>query len=678
MALVLVALLWWLIRAVARQGGFRPACRRAAWELRMTRRAFAQPFRARGLHRRRIRTLTSFLADPAVPALVDHALTGAERAAGEGCRAAAAAVSADRRRVAVVLAGHSPRAAAAPWREAGGEPGDWTWSAEAAAITPGAEAPPARRTLPLVVGADRLSGATVVADWTSGPPALSLEGDARVVRSVLQSLAAQLDLLADGPAVQVARGVHPRYPGRELDRILDELESSASAEDAEPVVLVCWTPTPAQRERLAGLCASGRVRALIGGRLPGHCWTLHAEPGGRLLGPGTGIDVESAALSRAVGTAIKKYRRRGTGWWAARDVPTGPPAGPGGGDGGAGPVPPAQEPPETDPGARAGAETGAGAETVARTGAEAAAGSGTSAGPVTGAAAGAGARAAAGAGTAAGASAAGGTCATAGTGGSAGTEAGAEPSAGAGSGARTPAGAAAVAGAGHLPVPAPAAPPLPVMPAGPPPGAAGPSPAREPEAVPASGPGVSASAAPDPGAASGAGSPGPSATGAGAAPVSAGTGSAAPTPGPLRDDFAEPEADAAVPRPAPDAPGPRRGDPAAGRPVTAAATPSGAGTGAPAPAAPGPRRADVASGGPATAAGLPSGTGAGSAVPATPRPPAGDFAEPAAPSGLPGAWLEPEPEPEGGPGGGAGKGSRPASGVSAVPRTHPDRTPEHP
>ncbi|MEH6379803.1 hypothetical protein V7793_36545, partial [Streptomyces sp. KLMMK] len=56
MALVLVALLWWLIRAVARQGGFRPACRRAAWELRMTRRAFAQPFRARGLHRRRVRT----------------------------------------------------------------------------------------------------------------------------------------------------------------------------------------------------------------------------------------------------------------------------------------------------------------------------------------------------------------------------------------------------------------------------------------------------------------------------------------------------------------------------------------------------------------------------------------------------------------------------------------------
>ncbi|WP_367132428.1 MULTISPECIES: hypothetical protein [Streptomyces] len=334
MAVVLVLLLWWLLRAVARQGGVRRACRRAAWELRVTRRAFAAPFRARGLHRRRARTLTAFLADPAVPALVDHALTGAERAAGEGCRTPAAAVSADRRRVAVVVAGRSPRAAAAPWRDARDEPGDWTWSAGAAAVAAGAEAPPARRTLPLVVGVDRLSGATVVADWTCGPPAVSLEGDVRVARSVLQALAAQLDLLAGGPVVRVARGVHPRFPGRELDRILDELEAGADGSGADgsglPVVLVCWAPTPGQRERLAALCASGRVRALVGGRLPGHCWTLHAEPGGRLLAPGVGIDVESAALSRAVGSAVKRFRRRGTGWWTARDGQV-PPAGDGDG-----------------------------------------------------------------------------------------------------------------------------------------------------------------------------------------------------------------------------------------------------------------------------------------------------------------------------------------------------------
>ncbi|MFH8788124.1 hypothetical protein [Streptomyces roseoverticillatus] len=338
MAAVLVLLLWWLIRAVARQGGARRACRRVAWELRMTRRAFAAPFRARGLHRRRVRTLTSFLADPAAPALVDHALTGAEREAGEGCRVPAAAVSADRRRVAVVVAGRSPRAATTPWRDAGDEPGGWTWSADAAAVGAGAEAPPARRTLPLVVGADRLSGATVVADWMCGPPVVSLEGDVRVARSVLQALAAQLDLLADGPVVQVARGVHHRYPGRELDRILDELEAAApdasvDSGDAPLVVLVCWTPSPAQWERLAALCASGQVRALVGGRLPGYCWSLHAETGGRLLVPGAGLDVEAAALSTAVGSAVKRFRRRGTGWWAARDGQV-PPTGPGGDGGG--------------------------------------------------------------------------------------------------------------------------------------------------------------------------------------------------------------------------------------------------------------------------------------------------------------------------------------------------------
>ncbi|PSJ23962.1 hypothetical protein B7P34_35965, partial [Streptosporangium nondiastaticum] len=230
--------------------------------------------------------------------------------------------------------------AAAPWRDAWDEPGSWTWSAAAAALGAGAEAPPARRTLPLVVGVDRLSGATVVADWMCGPPVVSLEGDVRVARSVLQALAAQLDLLADGPVVLVARGVHPRYPGRELDRILDELEAAApdaaaGSGDAAPAVLVCWTPSPAQWERLAPLCASGRVRALVGGRLPAYCWSLHAEPGGRLLGPGAGIDVESAALSTAVSSAVKRFRRRGTGWWAAARDTQAPPTGPGdgGGDG---------------------------------------------------------------------------------------------------------------------------------------------------------------------------------------------------------------------------------------------------------------------------------------------------------------------------------------------------------
>ncbi|MEO3974927.1 hypothetical protein [Streptomyces sp. CAU 1734] len=304
----------------------------------MTGRDFTELIRARAAYRGRVRALTAFLADPAVPALVDHALAGAGEAAGAGCRAPAVTLSPDRRRVAVLIAGHGPRAAVFPWREAGREMNDWTWTADAAALTPAA---PDRPSLPLVVGADRLTGGTVVADWTAGPPAVSLEGDTRVARSVLQALAAQLDLFPGGPAVEVARGVHPHYPGRELDVILDDLRAAAaygpgggtaaygSGGEAAgpPVVLVCWAPTGDQRRRLADLCAGGRVRALIGGEPAGKCWRLHAEPSGRLLGPDPGIDVEAAALSTAVSTAIKGFHRGATGWWVPRAEPAVPSGG---------------------------------------------------------------------------------------------------------------------------------------------------------------------------------------------------------------------------------------------------------------------------------------------------------------------------------------------------------------
>ncbi|MEV5379597.1 hypothetical protein AB0L26_27035 [Streptomyces nondiastaticus] len=633
MSVVLVLLLWWLIRAVARQGGARRACRRAAWELRMTRRAFAAPFRARGLHRRRVRTLTAFLADPAVPALVDHALTGAEEAAGEDCRATAAAVSADRQRVAVVVAGRSPRAAAAPWREAWDEPGSWTWSAAAAALGAGAEAPPARRTLPLVLGVDRLSGATVVADWMCGPPVVSLEGDVRVARSVLQALAAQLDLLADGPVVLVARGVHPRYPGRELDRILDELEAAA---DAAPAVLVCWTPSPAQWERLAPLCASGRVRALVGGRLPAYCWSLHAEPGGRLLGPGAGIDVESAALSTAVSSAVKRFRRRGTGWWAAARDTQAPPTGPGDGSGGGPaarhsggteepgsadvPVPPTRLAPAPIDGTKA--EKAPAPDTAPGAGS-----------PIPGAAP------APASGTAAHAPVPP-TVLTPAPAPGDGPDAGDVPAPASTTSpapASGPAPGTAAARTPKPPTPAPNTAPVPPAAASlPAPGTTAPAPV--PPTVPAPAPGDRPEAGDVPAPASTT-SPAPA---FGPTPGTAGASApapapAAPVPGPRESDFAEPGADADArtgPRTGPRT-GTRTGTRTGGRPPAVA----------PGPPAPGP-----AAGPPAPAP--------GGAVPGT------------APA--PGSLLEPEPEP------GGGTGSRPAPGVSAASRTHPDRTPERP
>ncbi|WP_158692571.1 hypothetical protein, partial [Streptomyces clavuligerus] len=350
LATAFVLLLWWLIRAIRAQGGVRPAWRRLVWEIRTTRRAFTQPVRARRVHRRRVRTLTAYFADPSAPAAMTAALDAAERSSGTGCHGAAVGLSPERDRVAVVVTGRSPVEPVAPWHDVSAAPGGWSWSAPVDSVLPAptdeateadanggnggnggadrADEPTAGRLL-LALGVDRTAAGPVAVDWADGPPAIGVEGDQRTARSVLQALAAQLERVPGGPDVEVTRGVHARYPGRDLDAVLDGLDSPDDGRDGlvdgaagQPPVVVCWAPTGEQRARLAGLCASGRVRALVGGaRVPGRCWSLHAEPGGRLLGPGLGVDVESAALATAVSRTLRRHRRRGS---VPPDAPTPP------------------------------------------------------------------------------------------------------------------------------------------------------------------------------------------------------------------------------------------------------------------------------------------------------------------------------------------------------------------
>ncbi|MFH9422635.1 hypothetical protein [Streptomyces sp. NPDC017529] len=305
----LVLLVWLLARTVRKLGGFRRTCRRIAWETRMTARAFTAPLRAYLRHRRCARILAAYFADPAAHDLLRTALDRADAAAGDGCHAPAAQLTQAGDRVRVVVAGRDPAGSAGPvlpWADAADEPGEWTWAAPAGAVRdrtgPGR---PVR--LPLVLGVDRKAPGVVVVDWLRGPAALAVEGDARVSRSVLQALAAQVDRMPDGPPVVVASGVHPRFPGRPLDDVLAELAAAGPEAAAEAVpVIVCWAPTPAQAARLAELCARGQARVLAGGRLPGACWVLHAETDGRLLGPGPQVDVESPALGRSVARAVRR------------------------------------------------------------------------------------------------------------------------------------------------------------------------------------------------------------------------------------------------------------------------------------------------------------------------------------------------------------------------------------
>ncbi|KAA6222476.1 hypothetical protein CP973_11455 [Streptomyces albofaciens JCM 4342] len=317
----LVLILWLIGRAVRKQGGFRRACRRIAWEVRMTARAFTAPLRAYRRHRRCARTLAAYFADPAAYATSRAALDRADADAGDGCYAPAVQLAQTRDRVRVVVAGRDPAGAAGPalpWTDASGEPGEWTWSAPADAVRGPAGHGRAVR-LPLVLGVDRRTPGVVLVDWLRGPAALGVEGDPQVSRSVLQALAAQVDRMPDGPPVLITAGVHPRFPGRPLDDVLAELAAGipgqrpeaqgpdAQDPDATAVpVVVCWAPAPEQAARLADLCARGRARALVGGRLPGACWVLHAEPDGRLLGPGPRVDVESPALGPAVARAVRR------------------------------------------------------------------------------------------------------------------------------------------------------------------------------------------------------------------------------------------------------------------------------------------------------------------------------------------------------------------------------------
>ncbi|MDW6064777.1 hypothetical protein SAZ11_51290 [Streptomyces sp. FXJ1.4098] len=166
----------------------------------------------------------------------------------------------------------------------------------------------------LAVGVDRRQPGAVLVDWMRGPAALAVEGDPHASRGVLHALAAQIDHLPDGPPVQVARGVHPRHAGPDLDTLLDAqpdpLSDGVCAESSLTPVVVCWSPTPEQAARISELCAAGRLRALVGGRVPGASWTFHAEPGGRLLAPGLHLDLESAALPRAIARTIRRDRRQ--------------------------------------------------------------------------------------------------------------------------------------------------------------------------------------------------------------------------------------------------------------------------------------------------------------------------------------------------------------------------------
>ncbi|MFJ4191871.1 hypothetical protein [Kitasatospora sp. NPDC089509] len=299
-ALLLLVVLWLPLRGLLRRkGGWRRTWRWAKWQVRLTARAFGDPVRAHRRHRRAVRLLAERIADPATAGLaaraldaVDAALAGAPGAYGYAVVITPASAS-----VTVRVAGRRLPPPPAPWRTVG--PTSWQAPAEDLGAPDGG-----RPRVPLVLGS-RADGVVVV-DLLRGPGVLTVEGDSGPARTLVQALAAQLEPSAGPAGLVVARGVHPRYEGPELEVVLDALERPVGEDGAAPVTVACADPDEEQARRVQALAATGRAAFLVRGRTRGHRTGLRVDAAGRVTADGLGLTAEGGPLARAVARAVRR------------------------------------------------------------------------------------------------------------------------------------------------------------------------------------------------------------------------------------------------------------------------------------------------------------------------------------------------------------------------------------
>ncbi|WP_329133167.1 hypothetical protein OG552_15170 [Streptomyces sp. NBC_01476] len=305
--LLVLLLLRWLVR---RQGGWRRSWRRLRRQVRLTWGAFSDPVREFLRFRAEVRQLTHLLATADAVSVAGEALDDVDAAvagtAADEAFAFAARVARSSRRtsgeVVVHLAGRRVPPAATPWTADGDER---RWSAPADAVAP--PDPAETGAVPrLLVPVGLYEEALVVLDLMRGPGILSTYGDRTAGRAFVQAVAAYLDLPGGTARVIVARGVHPRHDGPELDALLDSLEGTGPTA-GEPVVVVCAAPDAQQSARLSELAAAGLLRAVVAGPVTGHRWEVRVDSRGRTQTPGLGLGTDAAPL----GPAVARTARRG-------------------------------------------------------------------------------------------------------------------------------------------------------------------------------------------------------------------------------------------------------------------------------------------------------------------------------------------------------------------------------
>ena len=287
LVLVLVNLL------VRRTGGWRALRRRVRREVVLTLRAWSEPVAAQIRYRRRLRFLTRELRSPRSWSDAELAIARAATVK-EGFEPYSVVVGNDR--IGVLVAGGDPSSELpTPWSRDAHEPRLWWIARQDLADYPMATGVPARAEseAPLLVclGVDRTGRTAVLLDLLAGPATLSVYGEPRTVRAVVQAVAAQLDMRLPAGAVEVADGVHAAHAGMSVAEAISR-SGVWFAVGAEPVE----TPLPAGVRLVSFGVGRGSSRLLEA--LPDGALRLHGAP--------DWFEVDPVPLAKAVARSVRR------------------------------------------------------------------------------------------------------------------------------------------------------------------------------------------------------------------------------------------------------------------------------------------------------------------------------------------------------------------------------------
>lgn len=275
---------------VRRTGGWKLLFHRIRRELSGAAHAFYDPVAAKIRYRKRVAFLAGLLRNPKTWADAEQAIGYAAALAG---KAEPYGVVVARERIGVLVAGGKQNGSLPlplPWRRDEHDPRLWWIDVSALASYP-LEIEAENPAVPLLVciGIDSTGRTAVLLNLLSGPATTSVYGEPRAARSVVQALAAQLDVRLPDGAVEVADGIHKGHAGMTVAEAIRRPDTwfVVGAEQLD-------APLPSDRRLISLGVARGSSRlleALSDGTL-------------RLYGGADWLQVDPLPLAKAVARSV--------------------------------------------------------------------------------------------------------------------------------------------------------------------------------------------------------------------------------------------------------------------------------------------------------------------------------------------------------------------------------------